>query len=120
MMSKVTTLAILILGGPFDETELSDNDVQINAKAADALQLERVTGQDDVHIELVERAEFDRVTAERDALQLRLNIADERAGELVFALRTALDATTKSQTERDHQIPGTSGMRLNMLANQGE
>lgn len=78
MMSEVRTLATLILGGPFDETELSDNDVQINAKAADALQLERVTGQDDVHIDLVDRAEFDRVIAERDALQQRLNAADQR------------------------------------------
>lgn len=29
-------------------------------------------------------------------------------------------ALKPAEAERDHQIPGTSGMRLNMLANQGE
>jgi hypothetical protein len=66
---------------------------------------------------VVPAEDFDRVTAERDALQLRLNTADERADLLEVALRAAMDATAKSQTERNHQIPGTSGMRLNMLAN---
>jgi hypothetical protein len=63
---------------------------------------------------------FEDVKAREQALQLRLNAADERADLLEVALRAAMDATAKSQTERDHQIPGTSGMRLNTLANQGE
>ena len=101
---------------------------------------------------------FERITAERDALQLRLNAADEaldKAGDdfsllsldagrrmdlLEGLLRECLDcvrngedfdlpvttmaridaALKPAEGERHHQIPGTSGMRLNMLANQGE
>ncbi len=76
---------------------------------------------------------FERMKAERDALQLRLNAADQRIDELATLLREGLEehkngddwidrviAALKSPAERDHQIPGTSGMRLNMLANQGE
>ena len=87
--------------------------------------------------------DFDRIAAERDALQLRLNAADQRIDELVELLRdaggavnghamtawaiplskkiaAALNHTESRAGERCHEIPGTSGMRLNMLANQGE
>ena len=79
---------------------------------------------------------FDRVTAERDALQLSLNTADQRidsAEDLLRRARAVVDGKgwtdlerdivaffKPSEAERDHQIPSTSGMRLNMLANQGE
>jgi hypothetical protein len=131
---------------------------------------------------------FELITVERDALQLRLNAADQRIDELerdkarldaIEAncwdvrydssqngdagdssisieivghwmdkptervvgenynenLRAAIDQAMTAPAypparpeypeldefvERDHQLPGTSGMRLNMLANQGE
>lgn len=108
------------------------------------------------------KPDFDLINtlrAERDALQLRLNAADQALDEaddgfsllsleagrrmdlLEGLLRGWLDlfpkqgvtggpiTTQKERTvaalkplsiEPDHQIPGTSGMRLNMLANQGE
>ena len=60
---------------------------------------------------------FNRIKAERDALQLRLNAADQRIDELTAQHHSedSLDMVAPS-----HEIPGTSGMRLNMLANQGE
>lgn len=80
---------------------------------------------------------FNRMKAERDALQLRLNAADQRIDSVEDLLRRShavVDGTgwtdlerdiasffkPAAAAERDHQIPGTSGMRLNMLANQGE
>jgi hypothetical protein len=79
---------------------------------------------------------FNRMKAERDALQLRLNAADQRidsAEDLLRRSHAVVDGTGWTDIERDiasffkpaaaernHQIPGTSGMRLNMLANQGE
>ena len=137
---------------------------------------------------IIHAQDFDRLTAERDALQQRLNAADQRIDELERDkarldaleancwdvryksspngdagdssisieivghwmdkptervvgedynenLRAAIDQAMAASAypparpeypeldelvERDHQIPGTSGMRLNMLANQGE
>lgn len=90
------------------------------------------------------------LAAERreQALQLRLNAADQRIddieralGGMLFAFddgvgrdwsANLLDYARKLTSaaefnpaesgagERNHGIPGTSGMRLNMLANQGE
>jgi hypothetical protein len=93
--------------------------------------------------------EVARLTAERDALQLRLNTADQRIDELTSAMRSInrskhhevfvpgddepqyrqrkewIDwvlslCDEASASEPCHELPGTSGMRLNMLANQGE
>ena len=85
---------------------------------------------------VVHASDFDRVTVERDALQLRLNAADQRiddAIDLLHRSHAVVDGTgwtdlerdivaffKPAEAERDHQIPGTSGMRLNMQANQGE
>ncbi|MEO8646441.1 hypothetical protein [Pseudomonas sp.] len=95
---------------------------------------------------VVPAEDFDRVVAERDALQLRLNSADQRiddleellveahrsvdyhagmqredGGERLYGLLSRISKALKlEQSERDHQTPGTSGVRLNMLANQGE
>jgi hypothetical protein len=104
----------------------------------------------DIHGEqMVMAYDFDRVTAERNALQLRLNAADQRIDELISAVRSINRSKhhevfvpgddepqyrqrkewvnwvlslcdEASASERCHEIPGTSGMRLNMLANQGE
>jgi len=102
-----------------------------------------------VGTELVDRAHVTRLQAERDALQLRLNAADQRIDELVSAVRSInrgrrhevfvlgddepqyrqrkewVDwvlslCDEASASEHCHEIPGTSGIRLNMLANQGE
>ncbi|WP_157295865.1 hypothetical protein [Pseudomonas sp. GM78] len=92
--------------------------------------------------------DFDRIAAERDALQLRLNAADQRIDELMSALTrihgrceafadderdmrvTSVEVMrdiayralgqNPAESEQDQGIPGTSFRRLNMLANQGE
>ena len=80
--------------------------------------------------------EINRLRAERDALQLRLNAADQRldsAEDLLRRSHAVVDGTgwtdlerdiasflKPAAAERDEQIPGTSGIRLNMLAKQGE
>lgn len=94
-------------------------------------------------------ADFDRVTAERDALHRRLTATDERVDRLEGVLRNAetvigqfmpnagtcfgLDCALLNETllgiraelrpagaERSHDIHGTSGLRLSTLAHQGE
>jgi hypothetical protein len=77
MMSGIQTLATLVLGGAFDATELGENDIQPDMKLIEELQQRLVTGTDDVYVELINRAELDRVTAENAALQQRLNAADQ-------------------------------------------
>jgi hypothetical protein len=81
-MSEIPTLATLVLGGAFDATELGENDIQPDMKLIEELQQRLVTGTDDVYVELIDRAELVRITAERDALQLRLNAADQRIDDL--------------------------------------
>lgn len=100
-------------------------------------------------VEYVLGETFDRMKAERDALQLSLNTADQRIDELVSAVRSInrgrhhevfvpgddepqyrqrkewIDwvlslCDEASASEPCHEISGTSGMRLNMLASQGE
>lgn len=73
-MDGVKTLATLVLGGAFDATELSDNDIVIDTKLADELQQRLVTGFDDVHIELVSRNDFDAALAREAALREELAI----------------------------------------------
>lgn len=86
--------------------------------------------------------------AERDALQQRLTVAERRAAEFAellvesketmsdisdksyvpdalttlaaLALMEKIDDALKLAADVSHEIPGTSGIRLNMLANQGE
>ena len=91
--------------------------------------------------DVVMAAEFDRVTAERDALQALLTAADGRADVLEGLLRDFYlsDSLSVRQMQRVHEvfnpanvalkpaelephqgIPGTSFQRLNALANQGE
>lgn len=90
-MSGIQTLATLVLGGAFDATELGENDIQPDSKLIEELQQRLVTGTDDVYVELIDRAELDRVTAERDALQQRLNAADQRIDELENGKPAKLD-----------------------------
>lgn len=85
-MSEIQTLAILVLGGAFDATELGENDFQPDMKLIEELQQRLVNGTDDVYVELINRAELDRVTAENAALQLRLNAADQLISEQKVAL----------------------------------
>lgn len=81
-MTGIQTLATLVLGGAFDATELGENDIQPDSKLIEELQQRLVTGTDDVYIQLIDRAELNRVTAERDALQERLSAADQQIDEL--------------------------------------
>ncbi|MBY8958329.1 hypothetical protein J1G18_13630 [Pseudomonas sp. MIS38] len=81
-MSGIQTLATLVLGGAFDATELGENDIQPDSKLIEELQQRLVTSSHDVCVELVDRAELERVTAERNALQLLLTKRDERIDEL--------------------------------------
>jgi hypothetical protein len=78
----VKTIAVAILGGAFDHNELGDNDIVCVPGALEELQQKHVTGSDDVQLNLIERSHFDRVTAERDALQLRLNAVEEENDRL--------------------------------------
>lgn len=72
-MDGVKTLATLVLGGAFDATELTDNDIVIDTKLVDELQQRLVTGFDDVHIELVSRNDFDAALAREAALREELS-----------------------------------------------
>lgn len=74
---EVKTIAVAILGGAFDHNELGDNDIACIPGALEELQEKHVTGSEDVQLDLIERSHFDRVTSERDALQLRLNAVEE-------------------------------------------
>lgn len=78
----VKTIAVAILGGSFDHNELGDNDIACVPGALEELQQKHVTSSDDVQLDLIERSHFDRVTAERDALQLRLNAVEEENDRL--------------------------------------
>lgn len=124
VMSEVKTLATLILGGAFDATELSDNDIEINNELADELQQQLVTTIDDIHIELVARSDFDaqrlradtaeaelaRLEDEFDTLEntnttikLKLAAAEQRIAELVAMLREGIDAVERlSTTPKEH------------------
>lgn len=90
-MSDIQTLAILVLGGAFDATELGENDIQPASKLIEELQQRLVTDFHDVYIELINRADLDRVTAERDALQLLLNDRDEQLHTLEQSRRSHFD-----------------------------
>jgi hypothetical protein len=102
-----------------------------------------VTAAEELDAVLHWRGKHAQAIKERDALQLRLNTADQRIDELVELLRdagcavnqhamtawaiplskkiaAALNHTESRAGESCHEIPGTSRMRLNMLANQGE
>ena len=96
-MESVKTLATLVLGGAFDATELGDNDSILHQELIDDLQQRVVTGSDDVHVELIDRSDFDRVSAENLALQQRLTVADERADVLEGLLRRARGAIGENQ-----------------------
>lgn len=79
---EAKTIAVAILGGAFDHNELGDNDIACIPGALEELQEKHVTGSEDVQLDLIERSHFDRVTAERDALQLRLNAVEEENDRL--------------------------------------
>lgn len=87
----VKTIAVAILGGAFDHNELGDNDIACVPGALEELQQKYVIDSDDVQLDLIERSHFDRVTAERDALQLRLNAVEEENDRLRSALKFYAD-----------------------------
>lgn len=66
---EVEVLATLVLGGAFDSDELGDCDIEWDSGAVEALQQKLVTGFDDVHIELVDRAHVARLQAEVERLK---------------------------------------------------
>jgi hypothetical protein len=111
MMSGIQTLATLVLGGAFDATELGENDIQPDSKLIEELQQRLVTGTDDVYIQLIDRAEFDRLTSERDALQQRLNAADQRAAVLEVLVGEVLDAVGREPLDLDAVLRLRARMR---------
>lgn len=100
-MSGIQTLATLVLGGAFDATELGENDIQPDMKLIEELQQRLVTGTDDIYVELINRAELDRVTAERDALQQRLSAADQRIDDQAGLLRRCVMAVREQHCDPD-------------------
>ncbi len=79
---QIETVAVLMLGGAWDQDELGDNDIAPCSDVIEAMQQRLIKGYQDVHIELVDRAHVDRVTAERDALQQLLNARDKEIDRL--------------------------------------
>lgn len=75
---EVEVLATLVLGGAFDSCELGDCDIEWDSDAVDALQQKLVTGFDDVHIELVDRAHVARLQAEVERLRGALKFYADR------------------------------------------
>ena len=65
--------------------------------------------------DVVMAADFDRVTAERDALQKRLTAADERADLLEVALRK-IKARLDAYSEADMRMPESSVEVCQMIA----
>lgn len=98
---EVPTIAVAILGGAFDAEELGDCDIEHVTGMLEKLQEQMVTGFDDVHIDLIDRSHFERVAAERDALQLRLNAVEEENDRLRSALHDLLHGTFPSGWEDD-------------------
>lgn len=79
---NVETVAVVMLGGAFDHNELDDNDIAPCHDVIEKMQIELVKGSQEVHVELVDRAHVERLTAERDGLQQLLNARDEEADSL--------------------------------------
>lgn len=155
-MSVKTLKAFAVIGEGYsesaDELEVASTDgVQLGVFTTVPAATERLEfdGEQVLPVVIVSFADFERITAERDTLQLSLNTADQRIDELVSAVRSINHAKRHevivpgddepqyrqrkewvhwvlslcdeaSASEPCHEIPGTSGMRLNMLANQGE
>lgn len=89
-MSEVKTLAMLVLGGAFDATELGDNEIYPDMSLIEALQQELVTGFDDVSIELVSRIAYDAAQSELAALR-----------EELASTKTSLEAVTLNLSRVD-------------------
>ncbi len=66
------TLAVLMLGGVFDDRELGENDIHWRSEAVEALQEKLVTTSDDVYVELVDRAHVARLQAEVERLNVMI------------------------------------------------
>lgn len=75
------TLAVLTLGGVFDNLELGDNDIGLRAEAVEALQERLVRTSDDVHIELVDRAHVARLQVEVEQERRRAEVSAKDANE---------------------------------------
>ncbi|WP_130931637.1 hypothetical protein [Pseudomonas sp. Sample_24] len=141
-MNTKTLKAFAVVGEGYGDTpeqlEVAATDgVQLAVFATSPAATDRIEfqGEEVREVVIVPAADFNRVTAERDALQLRLNAADERTDELSGMLQELIDnpfrftetfrtriaaALNPKEIERDQGIPGTSFQRLNTLANQGE
>ncbi|WP_248769118.1 hypothetical protein [Pseudomonas sp. MWU12-2345] len=96
----------------------------------------KVSAAEELDAVLHWRGKHTQAIRERDALQQRLTAADERndtAIDILLRTRAVIEGLgyadldrdvaaflKPAEVERNHEIAGTSGMRLNMLANQGE
>lgn len=99
-MTDAKTLATLILGGAFDATELSDNDIVIDNELAVELQQKLVTTIDDVHIELVARSDYDAQRLRADTAEAEL----EKLREQVELWRGRTTNLTHAQFAAEQRI----------------
>jgi hypothetical protein len=86
---EVEVLAVVTLGGYFSSEELGDIDIEPRMAVLEQIQQEVVMTDADEHLELVDRANLTRLQAENAALQQRLNVADQRADDLVSDIAAA-------------------------------
>lgn len=97
---KPEVVASLLLGG-IDGSEYGDNDIQLDTKAVERLQAERVTTTDDVVVELVTA---DQYKVDTSALEIRATNLER----LAMANKTLADSY---QRERDAAVAAVASRR---------
>lgn len=114
---EIEVLAVVALGGYFSSEELGNIDIQPRMAALEQIQQDVVRTDADEHLELVDRAHvirlqaeltelreslvfrnslMGRTRAEREALQQRLNIADQKINDLEHAQGQCLEVNPTS------------------------
>jgi hypothetical protein len=112
---EVEVLAVATLGS-FSAEELGEIDVEPQMRTLERIQQQVVTNED-VSLELVDRAHVTRLQAENAALQQRLTVADQRIDDLEADMAKARELLEDAQ---DRYQYGTLGWYdiSNFLAHQ--